>query len=288
MQQSKPPIAAKPKIPMSHRFPVKKLVDPKNDNIQIENLNLKCDFENKLTFPCDYAKKKVGVQSGSQSFENLYLKSNGTNKFSDENQEAVKKYESNFNNKTVRENIAGNSQVQQMKSKLFAQQSEVFKQNQNDVSADFNSNKIQQKKYSKELEKILGMRNHLNNVSSTDNGKVLKRLSRSFDESLSEDGWKTITDVPVEKVSIQNQQKVLAAEIKHVQSEIRKNSYCIVSVQHRYDEKNEVNKSIRKSFKSLVFCKIHTDDTHPYTRFKFKSFIDRSSQNYSASSTNKG
>lgn len=222
MQQSKPPIAAKPKI----------------QKFQTESSILKCDFESK--FSCDYVKNKIGVQSGSQSFENLYSNSNRTNKYNEENHDVIEKCESISNKKHMREKHAGNSQVQQMKSKLFAQQ---HKQNQSDVSdkirIGFETNKNQQKNYSKELEKCLGMRNHLNNTSNLENGKVLKRLSRSFDENLS--------DVPMENASLRIQQNILAAEIKHVQS----NKNVSLFPQQQYEE-YKVNQSIWKFIRN--FC----------------------------------
>lgn len=210
MQQSKPPIAAKPKIPASRRFAGK-----------VANSNLKIEFENKLTFSCDRTKNRSILKSSSQSFESL----NSINKFHDE---ANEKHEKMSKNEPGCNNVSVNIQqstVQQMKSKLFAkQQSEVTKVNKNELSTA--SNKILQEKYSKELEKFLGMRNTQH--SNLKNEKALKRLSRSFDESLSE--------ATVENASSEMQQKVLAAELKQAHSEIKKNVVEHVPVQQRYDE----------------------------------------------------
>lgn len=214
MQQSKPPIAAKPKIPASRRFAGKVMLEVENDSFRLANSDLNRDFEKKLTFSCN----GTTLKSSSQSFENLYTDLSGMNKFCDEANVVIGKY---------KQSATGNSQVQQMKSKLFAkQQSEVSKTNPVGSDLSTATNKIHQEKYSKELEKILAMRK--NQHSNCKNEKALKRLSRSFDESLSE--------ASVANASCEIKQKGFTAELKHVQSEIKKKVIEHVSVQQRYEE----------------------------------------------------
>lgn len=206
MQQSKPPIATKPKIP-TRRFVGKLSRETENDNV-----NLKKEHENQIVFCCEEAKNKTSLKSFSPLHKNIYLKSDA-NDVSDR----IKQ------NNVVQKSLISKSQVQQMKSKLFAkQQSEVLK-----LDRSVGSNKSLQNKYSKELEEVIGMRIHQDPSYSYKNEKALKRLSKSFDES-------SLSDVSVE-TNVQ-QQKILAAEIMHVQTQLRQKIVEHVPVQQTYDE----------------------------------------------------
>lgn len=203
MQQLKPPIAAKPKIKpkTNYVYAGKAMLESENRENSIDKNN----FENGICSALEQ-KNQTKLNNCSQSF-------NGS---CDKTHDAVEKNEQSFQNDSMR-----SSKVQEMKSKLFAKhQSQLIKQNQDCLSSV--TNRSHQKKSSKELEKILGMRN--DQQLNLKNEKIMKAKSFESESSLCE--------VSVGKVTSQMQQKL--AEEFH--SKIGKNIIEHVSVQQRYED----------------------------------------------------
>lgn len=132
----------------------------------------------------------------------------------------------------------GNSKVQEMKSKLFAQQHQQKHQQQNhtqnETSIQFNRQQYQ--KSSKELEKVLGMRIEKDvRQKTSSNDKLVKRLSKSFDDA-HENNVASISSQIGANISKQIQQK-LTEEMKQ-QCEIIKEKFLIekIPVQQHYKD----------------------------------------------------
>lgn len=199
MQQPKPPIATKPKIkPKTNYVYARKVVsESKNDSTIEENSSHRNDIGNDLS--------------------SLLVETNKSKFNSDD--ELIEK-----NAHSSHDNSMRNSKVQEMKSKLFTRhKTQTFKQNQDELSSV--TNRHQQKKSAKELEKILAMRNDHLRLKNENIMKV-----KSFDNA----ECSSFCEVSVEKFTNQMQQK-LTAEIKQIQLKI--GNIERVSVQHRYEER---------------------------------------------------
>lgn len=131
----------------------------------------------------------------------------------------------------------GNSKVQEMKSKLFAQQQQK-QQQQNHVSNEPSAaiTRQQYQKSSRELEKVLGLRieHRQKPAASSGQEKLVKRLSKSFDDA--ECNVAAITSQIGANISKQIQQK-LTEEMKQ-QCEIIKEKFLIekIPVQQHYKD----------------------------------------------------
>lgn len=131
----------------------------------------------------------------------------------------------------------GNSKVQEMKSKLFAQQQQNHTNN-NEPSIPINRKQVQ--KSSKELEKVLGMRIEKDvvrqkTVTFTNHDKLVKRLSKSFDDA-QENNVAAISNQIGANISKHIQQK-LTEEMKQ-QCDLIKEKFLIekIPVQQSYKD----------------------------------------------------
>lgn len=131
----------------------------------------------------------------------------------------------------------GHSKVQEMKSKLFAQQKQQQNHSNNEASIPITRQHIQ--KSSKELEKVLGLRIEKDvrqKISSQpSHEKMVKRLSKSFDDA-QENNVATISNQIGANISKHIQQK-LTEEMKQ-QCEIIKEKFLIekIPVQQHYKD----------------------------------------------------
>lgn len=127
----------------------------------------------------------------------------------------------------------GNSKVQEMKSKLFAQQQQQQQNHtSNEPSIVINRQNVQ--KSSRDLEKVLGLRIESKNNVQQKADKSVKRLSKSFD-----DGHESVAAISSQigaNISRQIQQK-LTEEMKQ-QCEMIKEKFLIekVPVQQHYND----------------------------------------------------
>lgn len=131
----------------------------------------------------------------------------------------------------------GNSKVQEMKSKLFAQQQQQQNHMNNEPSIPITRQHIQ--KSSKELEKVLGLRIEKEirqkPTAQANHEKLVKRLSKSFDDA-QENNVASISSQIGANISKHIQQK-LTEEMKQ-QCEIIKEKFLIekIPVQQHYKD----------------------------------------------------
>ncbi|KAG5677224.1 hypothetical protein PVAND_007000 [Polypedilum vanderplanki] len=157
----------------------------------------------------------------------------------------------------------GHSKVQEIQSRLLAQQQQLQLQqqqqqqnNHNELTRAINREQIQ--KSSKELEKLLGMRveKKMPIVPNNNQEKPVRRLSKSFDE-VDDSGIANLTNKLALNISKQIQQK-LQQEMKQ-QCEIIKEKYLIekVEVQQHYKDyvnnRNQPAIGLKQNSKTRVF-----------------------------------
>lgn len=144
----------------------------------------------------------------------------------------------------------GHSKVQEMKSKLFAQQQQ--QQNHTNIEPSIAINRQQYQKSSKELEKVLGLRIEKKTPTYTIQDKSMKRLSKSFDDA-QENSVAAISNQIGANISKQIQQK-LTEEMKQ-QCEMIKEKFLIetVPVQQHYKDFT-VHSEWKQSLDLSSFC----------------------------------
>jgi hypothetical protein len=126
----------------------------------------------------------------------------------------------------------GHSKVQEMKTKLLAQQQKLLQQNHTNAEPSIAINRQQYQKSSQELEKVLGLRierrdSFRQKPSGDNHDKLVKRLSKSFDDA-QENNVAAISSQIGANISKQIQQK-LTEEMKQ-QCEIIKEKFLIEKI----------------------------------------------------------
>lgn len=131
----------------------------------------------------------------------------------------------------------GHSKVQEMKSKLLAQQQQQLQQQRSNHANNEPINRQQVQKSSQQLEKVLGLRmeKEVRLKTPPNKDKLVKRLSRSFDDA-SDNGVASIASQIGANISKQIHQK-LTEEMKQ-QCEMIKEKFLIekVAVQQHYGD----------------------------------------------------
>lgn len=148
----------------------------------------------------------------------------------------------------------GHSKVQEMKSKLFAQQQQNHSNNEPSIPI----NRKQVQKSSKELEKVLGMRIQRDVVRQkteafSNQDKLVKRLSKSFDDA-QENNVASISNQIGANISKHIQQK-LTEEMKQ-QCDLIKEKFLIEKIPVQQDYKEFLVHYFRSSL-SFLFVSFH-------------------------------